>query len=275
MVVTEYRIKKSRVPTMKIALVSDLHDRSPEKAITLLKRLKPDFVLVAGDLAERHEDGYVDWTIADLDRWQGLSLRARIMSRTVKLIDGILPLGQERTAWDEKNSRRFLREVSEVAPIFFGIGNHEWYFTEKDMLLMEKCSVRLMDNEDTVYTLPGGQKIRIGALSTRRDMIWLRQFSRKPGFKILICHHPEYYGRYIRHTELDTFDLIVSGHAHGGQWRIGGRGVLSPGQGLFPKYAHGLYDGKLIVSAGLANTANIPRFGNPTEVVQIQVLSEL
>lgn len=53
--------------------------------------------------------------------------------------------------------------------------------------------------------------IRIGGLATRYDLDWLYTYASKPGYKILICHHPEYYRRYIKDTEWDTFDLIVSG----------------------------------------------------------------
>ena len=116
--------------------------------------------------------------------------------------------------------------------------------------------------------------IRIGGLATRYDLDWLHAYASKPGYKILICHHPEYYRRYIKDTEWDTFDLIVSGHVHGGQWRLGQHGVLAPGQGLFPKYCYGCYDKKLIVSAGLSNTACIPRFGNPTELVMIHAVAD-
>lgn len=64
---------------------------------------------------------------------------------------------------------------------------------------------------------------------------------------------------------------MLSGHAHGGQIRILGRGVFSPGQGLFPKYTKGIYEGRLVVSAGCSNTASIPRWGNPCEVVAIRL----
>ncbi len=66
--------------------------------------------------------------------------------------------------------------------------------------------------------------------------------------------------------------LIFSGHAHGGQWRIPftNKGVYAPGQGLFPEYCQGVYDGRLVVSAGLSNTTWIPRFFNPREIVVVE-----
>lgn len=273
-IVTTYRIKGKNVPAMKIALASDLHDRSPEEALRLLRLENPDLILAAGDLMERHEPGYTDWTSAEMDAWQGLSRRGRVFSKTVKFFDSFLPLGQ-KNAWDMRNGRAFLREASRIAPVYMGMGNHEWYFTDEDKKLMEECRVTLLDNSDTSFVFPNGQRIYIGGLSTRYDLGWLSGFAKKPGYKILICHHPEYYERFIRGNERDRFSLIVSGHAHGGQWRIGGRSILAPGQGLFPKYAYGIHDGKLVISAGLSNTANIPRFGNPRELVMIYVENEI
>jgi predicted MPP superfamily phosphohydrolase len=89
-------------------------------------------------------------------------------------------------------------------------------------------------------------------------------------FSILMSHRPE------RMEELLPLapDLVVSGHAHGGQWRLPGlleNGLLSPNQGLFPKYTNGEYffgETELIVSLGLARESTIiPRIFNRPEVV--------
>ena len=69
-------------------------------------------------------------------------------------------------------------------------------------------------------------------------------------------------------------DLILAGHAHGGQIRLFGHGLYAYGQGLFPKYTKGIYDGKLIVSAGLANTSRFPRINNPPEIVFLTLKPE-
>jgi len=90
------------------------------------------------------------------------------------------------------------------------------------------------------------------------------------GYKILLCHHPEYYERYIRGLDID---LTLSGHAHGGQIRIFGQGLFAPGQGILPQVTSGLYDGRLIVSRGLCNTAwPIPRLNNETELVMVELM---
>jgi predicted MPP superfamily phosphohydrolase len=66
-------------------------------------------------------------------------------------------------------------------------------------------------------------------------------------------------------------DLIVCGHAHGGQWRLFGRGVYAPGQGLFPKYTSGVLDGVCVISRGLGNHTRVPRIFNPPELVLISL----
>jgi predicted MPP superfamily phosphohydrolase len=78
----------------------------------------------------------------------------------------------------------------------------------------------------------------------------------------------EFYDKYLKDTDID---LILSGHVHGGQMRVLGKGIFSPGQGLFPKYFHGFHDNRLIVSAGTSNTVSLPRWGNPCEVVIINL----
>ena len=73
----------------------------------------------------------------------------------------------------------------------------------------------------------------------------------------------------LRHCGLTGFDLILSGHAHGGQIRLFGRGLFAPGQGIFPKYTSGIH-GSMIISRGLSNTGGmIPRLFNRREIVYI------
>ena len=102
---------------------------------------------------------------------------------------------------------------------------------------------------------------------TEPDIGWLEEFERQPGYRILLCHHPEYYPRFLKGRDID---LILSGHAHGGQWRIGRQGIFAPSQGLFPRLTEGVHDGRLVISRGLANRTPVPRLNNPPEIVYIQ-----
>ena len=93
--------------------------------------------------------------------------------------------------------------------------------------------------------------------------------------RLLIAHFPEQIDEYLK----GNFDIVLSGHAHGGQWRIPGLidGVYAPGQGLFPKYTSGVYmhgDTAHIVSRGLWKPSTliaVPRVFNRPELVIIDI----
>lgn len=267
MIVTGYKLNNCGV-SLRIALVTDMHESDPEEMLYLLDQEKPDVIFIAGDLLERHKEGMGEWTGEMMDAWQGISRKNRCVSISRKIAYRFLRL-REKQSYSE-NAYTFLREAGKLAPVYYSVGNHEWYFLDEDYRVFEETKTVLLDNRDVEFAIPEGS-ILIGGLSTRYDLEWLRSFSEKSGYKILLCHHPEYYDRYIRGTECDTFDLVLAGHVHGGQWRIFGKGVFAPGQGFFPKYSHGIYDGRLIVSSGASNTVDIPRFGNPCELVMIEL----
>lgn len=98
---------------------------------------------------------------------------------------------------------------------------------------------------------------------------WLEEFEKQEGYKILLDHHPENYEPYTKKRKID---LILSGHNHGGQIRLFGKGLYARNQGVFPKYDGGLFDDRLVVSRGLSNTIPIPRWFNPTEIVFISLI---
>ena len=315
MITTRYKISAPVKNSLRIALAADLHDRPGGEVLKRLKQEQPDLILAAGDILERCTEGESQYTKAEMDAWQGLRKKNKIASSAMKTVMKIGYSMHEKHEFSE--GIEFLKEASEIAPVFYSPGNHEWYFTKEDQKVFSEKRIFLLENEDICWNLVENRLvsekerghnsktgnvmknennlksrsdlnngcntgienipekiIRIGGLATRYDLDWLHAYATKPGYKILICHHPEYYRRYIKDTEWDTFDLIVSGHVHGGQWRIGRHGVLAPGQGLFPKYCYGCYDKKLIVSAGLSNTACVPRFGNPAELVLIDVIAK-
>ena len=95
---------------------------------------------------------------------------------------------------------------------------------------------------------------------------WLEKYCSTPGYHILLSHHPEYWP-LIRDKKIE---LVLRGHAHGGQWRVFNHGVWAPGQSWWPRWTRGVYEGRLVVSAGLSNTTWIPRIWNPTEIVYLE-----
>ena len=100
------------------------------------------------------------------------------------------------------------------------------------------------------------------------DLDSIAAFDAAPGYRILLCHHPEYYFSYIRQTSID---LVICGHAHGGHWRPFGKAIYSPEQGVFPKYTSGVSDGRCVISRGLGDHTLIPRINNPHELVIVDL----
>ena len=184
--------------------------------------------------------------------------------------DGILVGGDfTHNAYYNKRGFEFLSSAARLCPVYTALGNHESLTEGVRERVLETGSI-LLDN--SFVTIDG---LVIGGLTSgyfyednlpRLDM--LNDFCNGNGYKILLCHHPEYYEKYLKNKRID---LILSGHAHGGQWRFFGRGVYAPGQGLFPKYTSGMYDGKLIVGRGLGSKVRIPRINNRTEIILLKL----
>ena len=226
---------------IKIAVITDLHGRGRPDIIDYVRKGMPDIIIIAGDLFDGRK---------------------------------IESFGKEA---EITKGKLFLKELLKIAPVYFGLGNHEWKLQKEDKLNIISVGINLLDDEWAQF-IPG---VYIGALtSTSRygkysftskepNVKFLNEFEGKAGFKILICHHPEYYDKYLADRKID---LILSGHAHGGQIRIGNQGLYAPGQGFFPKYTSGVVDGKLIISRGLSNTKIlIPRLFNKTELVFVDL----
>ena len=250
---TEYNVKCENITQNTVfALVSDLHGNDPAEAIRILKYISPNYILAAGDIFE-------------------------VMDGSEKI----------------KNESGFalLAACASIAPTFFALGNHEvgathswslkWKLSkqkgkdisEENMKRLVGTGVHFLDGSFEIYD--GIAFCGIGTGLVNKGGIpkleVLDSFCGIDAPKILICHHPEYYKKYLKDKNID---LIVSGHAHGGQWRIFGRGVYAPGQGLFPKYTSGVYDNKLVVSRGLKKGRVVPRIFNPPEIVKITIVNE-
>lgn len=242
---TVYSLPLGGIPrALKIAVASDLHGNDPSGVLALLREEAPDLILIPGDIMDDAE------------------LR-------------------------DKSSRgwAFLCGCASIAPSFYSLGNHEIgcyhkgnpfrHPTPVDIPAelgeeLKSIGVTLLDGDFAEWnglTLCG---IRSGINGSRNepDRAALSAFGKLEKPKILLCHHPEYYPRSLKDQ---GFDLIVSGHAHGGHWRIFGIPVYAPGQGLFPRLASGIRDGVLVISRGLGNHTRIPRIGNAPELVILRI----
>ena len=265
MITTEYRISSHNANTsLSIAIVADLHEFEPQPVLSRLSSIRPDVIAVPGDLFENHEFG------ANLDK-EDDSLISRFLCRIIHMANRLAGLRwRQKHNCSKHNAYQFLIKASEIAPVVMSLGNHELYLTDEDKEVLKHADVALLNNSSVEI-----KGILFGAIPSKQitgkiDTEFLRNFSDMKGYKVLLCHHPEYY------SQVSSFpiDLIISGHCHGGQIRVMDRGIFAPGQGLFPKYHHGIYDGRLVVSSGCANTASIPKFGNKSEVVVVRVDAE-
>jgi predicted MPP superfamily phosphohydrolase len=170
-------------------------------------------------------------------------------------------------------------------PVFYAPGNHEcksnFYPEVKKSLIAH--GVIVLDN-DLTYFSKGKEKIAVlglidptfygGTNEVKESYIQkanlkLSELMKKVdnNFSILISHRPEIHEIY----KANNVDVVFSGHAHGGQWRLPIIGAIySPGQGLFPEYTSGIHifnKTKLVISRGMGNSSFPIRLFNRPEVV--------
>lgn len=263
-VLTEYDIAVSGIQRpLRVALVSDVHERKTEDILALLQQTKPDIITVAGDTFERFDDKegkpYKNRTYSLLHR---LFLTVAFQINYL-----FICLFGRNNLPETQNAYSLLAGAAKTAPVFLSLGNHEEKLREEDLAFFRKNNITLLDNADTEIAVQG-EHLRIGGLSSAADESWLKRFAKKDGLKVLLCHHPEYYDKMIADKNID---LVLAGHNHGGQIRLFGRPLFSAGGGLLPKYGYGAYHQRLVVSAGCSNTVAVPRWNNPRELVVVNL----
>lgn len=188
---------------------------------------------------------------------------------------------------DEKNSYDFIKEVASKYKTYITIGNHDLRtkkFDERINKIKEINNVKLLDGNIINTNIKNTHIILMGLTDPENNLnSFYKQLNDLKDFKsdiytILISHRPEKVNDY---QMIDT-DLIITGHAHGGQVRIPyilENGLYSPHQGFFPKYTNGLYQinkkQKMIVSRGLVgNNTFVPRFYNRPEIIILNIEKE-
>ncbi len=245
MTTTHYSIPvQATVEPLRIAIASDLHGEPCEPVLARIREEQPNLILIPGDLMD-------DEMLAD----------------------------------PQASGYIFLRECAKLAPTFYSFGNHEVACYHKGNPWRHPIPIRLSDDilgriratgavllDNTSFSMGDitlcGIGTGINGKKNEPDSQQLAAFAALPGYRILLCHHPEYFVPYIKDTDIN---LTVCGHAHGGQWRLFGRGVYAPGQGLFPKYTSGVVDDRCVISRGLGNHTVYPRLFNPREVVLLHL----
>ena len=190
----------------------------------------------------------------------------------------------------------FVSAAKEIAPVWYGLGNHEYHYIENHGAGLEEklaeAGAVVLDSAFADIEI-NGTPVRIGgyggyyrtphltssnADKQAADMLFFDEFENTERFKLLINHIPtnwldwDYRDKY-------PVDLVLSGHYHGGIVRIPliGRGLYAPYVGWLPKYTKGCFVGgqaTCILSTGMAGSRGVPRIFNPPEIVVVDVRPE-
>lgn len=241
--VSEYTFSDSRIKEgFTIVQISDLHNARfglhNSRLIKRIKELSPDMIVITGDLVDGSHTN--------------------------------IGVGVE-----------FCGKAAEICPTYYVTGNHEhWLDDDEKTELFDgiKNSGTIILDDETVNIDICGNAVQLCGLdddSLYTDMLrdLSADFDRsKP--VILLAHEPQYFEDYCKYSP----DLVLTGHAHGGQVRlpfVGG--LVAPDQGFFPEYTEGEFvDGgtHMIISRGLGNSVIPVRVFDLPEIVCVHVKGE-
>ena len=248
---SSHTIKSDDLPEafdgFRIAHVSDLHNTQigddNEKLLKMLEESDPHIIALTGDLID---------------------------SRNT----------------DVQVALNFSEKALKIAPCYYVPGNHEARSSEYDKLKkgLLDLGVVVLEDSSTELELNGERILIIGADDPSFDTDYLYSTEEKTmqsflkdykdrdsDFTLLLSHRPELLNVYAE----NNIDLVLSGHAHGGQIRLPfSGGLYAPNQGFMPEYDAGTYskgDTTMIVSKGIGNSAFPLRFNNRPEVVLIEL----
>jgi predicted MPP superfamily phosphohydrolase len=254
MAITKFEYFNEKIPSefddFTIAHISDLHNKKfGEDQIKILNKVKsasPDIIVITGDLIDRRR-------------------------------------------YDLETAMIFIMGAIDIAPVYYVSGNHEaWsgkFSSIKESLI--DTGVNIIDNTE-IELFKGKSSINILGVSdpdfftsdylegtnTTEMTQKLNQWSTDNDFKILLSHRPELFDLYCD----NNMDLIFTGHAHGGQFRIPFvGGLIAPDQGLFPQFTSGSYhknSSTMFVSRGLGNSIVPIRIFNRPEIVVVTLKSK-
>ncbi len=200
--------------------------------------------------------------VADLHLPDGLvSIPRLCRSVALQRPDAIfLPgdLTNSYTDFDEAGLRELALGLTAIAPCFAIPGNHELRLDREPLYreVLTACGVHYLCDSYADWHKDGAT-LRLFGMARRRPAPLT--VSGQPA--IALAHRPEHFPYYCK----ARWDVVVCGHAHGGQVRVGGRSLYAPGQGFLPKYTAGLYTRggtTMAVSRGLGNSSLPWRLGN-------------
>ena len=243
----KYNVKSEDIPSefdnFRIVQISDLHNaefgENNEKLLLMLKQADADIIAITGDMIDsRNTD--IDVAIS------------------------------------------FAQKAVNIAPVYYVNGNHESRVLgeyEKLKQGLTDAGVTILENSSADITI-GDEAITLIGINdptfcmelvddTMEQNIAHQLVNVIPdndNYKVLLAHRPEYFDVYAGNV-----DLVLSGHAHGGQFRIPFiGGLVAPGQGFFPEYYEGSHikeNTEMIVSRGIGNSIIPFRINNKPEII--------
>lgn len=174
---------------------------------------------------------------------------------------------------------QFVDEIVKICPVYYVTGNHEYWLekSEYDELMDGLIGAGVVILDDQVVEISRGDaKFRLVGLDDKSlaDGTLEALLSDEKELTVVLAHEPQYFARYAG----TGVDLVLSGHAHGGQFRlpfVGG--IVAPDQGFLPEYTAGEYymDGtEMIVSRGLGNSVIPARLFNYPEIVCVELVGK-
>ena len=244
----KYNIKSEKIPEsfdgFRIVQVSDLHNAEFDKynstVLSPIFHAEPDIIVITGDLID---------------------------SRNTK-VDVAISIAQKAV---------------NIAPVYYINGNHEARVPDEYEKLKQgliDAGVTILENDSVDITI-GDEAITLIGLNDSSftmeeyvDDTMMQNVSHQlmsvvldnNNYKVLLAHKPDYFDVYA-----GKVDLVLSGHAHGGQFRIPFvGGLVAPGQGFFPEYYEGSHikeNTEMIVSRGIGNSIIPFRINNKPEIV--------
>lgn len=174
---------------------------------------------------------------------------------------------------------QFVDEIVKICPVYYVTGNHEYWLdtSEYEKLMDGLASVGVIILDDQVVEISRGDaKFRLVGLDDKSlaDGTLEALLSDEKELTVVLAHEPQYFARYAG----TGVDLVLSGHAHGGQFRlpfVGG--IVAPDQGFLPEYTAGEYymnGTEMIVSRGLGNSVIPVRLFNYPEIVCVELVGK-
>lgn len=241
-----YTVKTGKINhAIRLVMISDLHScfygESQRELVSQIQQINPDLIVMTGDIADD-----------DMPHNGTTQLVSQIAPRyPCYYVSG----NHEVRSGDMPKIKRWL-QANQVT-VFEGTGLTANVGSDSIFL----CGI---DDPEVGASIHSKQLKKAGGLIRNHSEL----------YTILLSHRPE----RIQDYAVFSPDLVLAGHAHGGQWRILGllNGLIAPHQGIFPKYAGGQYcfdQTSMIVSRGLAReSTRLPRIFNPPELVVIDLL---